>query len=153
MRKIISGILIVLFGVTVGYCQESKQSPELSNKLKELKEDIYPSKEQEAKLTWKNLISYLRTEAKFWDTSNYIGKEVLFDGQTVALDGNLLHIRNEGGSQGPMVFDCFVEPSDNINRYRKSDSMSVEVFGLIMSINESHQIFVKAKRIVIKASQ
>lgn len=136
--------------------QELVLGPIFSNTItirKGKKENFYTSKEQEAELRWKNLVSYLLTEAKYWDTSNVIGKDVLFEGNIVAPKGNLIHIQSNGALQGPHGVDCFVEPPDNIDRYRKADSISVEVLGSIISINESHQIFVKAKEIVIKASQ
>ena len=142
---------ILLFAKTSGYCQEPKQPMQPMTKIKDLKEDL--SKEHQATLTWERLSSYLRAEAKFWDTSNYIGKDILFNGLIVARKGNLLQIRNGGGLQGPGAIDSFVDPSDKIDQYFASDTTYVEVFGSIVSINESHQIFVKAKRVVITASQ
>ena len=151
MKIIISGIYILFLTVTVGHCQEPQQPVQLTTKIKDLTEDL--GKEKEAKLTWENLVSYLRAEAKFWDTSSYVGRDVLFEGLVVGRQGNLLQIRDGGGLQGSMAIDSFVESSDNAGQYFGSDTTYVKVFGSIMSINENHQIFVKAKRIAITASQ
>jgi hypothetical protein len=152
MKRLLIGIYTSCFLQTLGICEEVKVPASLPTEIQNLKQEL--SEQDEAKSTWENLASYLRTEAKVWNTASYIGKDVLFQGLVVGQKENLLHIRNGGGVYEPGgIIDSFVDPLGDIKQYFASDTTYVEVFGSVINIDESHQIFIKAKKIVIVASQ
>jgi hypothetical protein len=70
----LSSVILLRVDDGVGTVNISLKEEQIKNSRQE------PTTKQQAIERWKDLSSYLRAEAKFWDFENYTGKEVLING-------------------------------------------------------------------------